>query len=157
MLTPQASNSDLAGYHQQDAHEYMQFLLNHLHTANGGTQNHCQCIIHTTFYGALHSVVTCDKCNNRTVAVDPFLDLSLDLRAQVKKKLTGDAKAEDPGPMRLEECLRRFTSEEKLPASEYSCRKCNTQRDATKQFSVLELPPVLCIHLKVSSLQPASI
>jgi ubiquitin carboxyl-terminal hydrolase 22/27/51 len=128
----------------------MQFILNHLHTANGGTPNDCQCVIHSTFHGRLQSIVTCDKCNNRTVAVDPFLDLSLDLRAQAKKKLTGDGKAaEDPAVMRLEECLRRFTSDEKLPAAEYSCKKCNAQRDATKQFSILGLPPVLCIHLKV--------
>jgi ubiquitin carboxyl-terminal hydrolase 22/27/51 len=84
------------------------------------------------------------------VAVDPFLDLSLDLRAQAKKKPTGENKGnDDPAVMRLEECLRRFTSDERLPAAEYSCRKCNTQRDATKQFSILGLPPVLCIHLKV--------
>jgi len=148
----QASNSELAGYQQQDAHEYMQFLLNSLHTTNGGAStSDCPCVIHRTFYGRLQSVVTCDKCNNKTITRDPFLDLSLDLRSQNKKKLNGDSKgSEDAAVMRLEDCLTRFVGKEKLPAADYTCRKCAAQRDATKQFSVLSLPPVLCIHLKVS-------
>jgi len=143
----------LAGYQQQDAHEYMQFILNSLHSANGGSTNgDCSCIIHKTFYGKLSSTVTCDKCKNMTTAQDPFMDLSLDLRNQVKKrKLNGESKGavEENDSMRLEECLRRFTSEEKLAAAEYTCQKCDTPCDATKQLSVKRLPPVLSIHLKV--------
>ena len=128
----------------------MQFLLNSLHTTNGGTSSSdCQCVVHRTFYGRLQSIVTCDKCSNKTTTRDPFLDLSLDVRPQ-KKKLNGESKTDDSGGLRLEDCLKRFTSKEKLAAAEYTCTKCATQRDAIKQFSVLSLPPVLCIHLKVS-------
>jgi ubiquitin carboxyl-terminal hydrolase 22/27/51 len=148
------SAEHLAGYQQQDAHEYMQFILNSLHSANGGsTDGDCSCIIHKTFYGKLSSTVTCDKCKNITTAQDPFMDLSLDLRHQAKKrKLNGEAKntAEEGDSMLLQECLRRFTNVEHLAAAEYTCQKCDGPCDATKQLSVRSLPPVLSIHLKVS-------
>jgi ubiquitin carboxyl-terminal hydrolase 22/27/51 len=84
------------------------------------------------------------------------MDLSLDLRIQSKKrKLNGTAKTnganakEEEGGMRLEECLGRFTSDERLGKDDYTCHKCGKQRDATKQLSIKQLPPVLSIHLKV--------
>lgn len=151
----------LAGYQQQDAHEYMQFILNSLHTSSLSTaissehDRECDCIIHRTFYGKLQSTVTCDECKNKTNTPDPFMDLSLDLRIQSKKrKLNGTAKTngvngkEDEG-LRLEECLARFTSDERLGKDDYTCHKCGKQRDATKLLSIKQLPPVLSIHLKV--------
>lgn len=137
----------------------MQFILNSLHSTNNGNtlateDRNCDCIIHKTFYGMLQSTVTCDECKNKTNAVDPFMDLSLDLRTVVqakKRKLNGvtNGAAVDEVGMKLEECLRRFTNEEKLAREEYTCHKCAKQRDATKQLSVKRLPPVLSIHLKV--------
>ena len=164
----------LAGYQQQDAHEYMQFILNSLHATHNAassdsssehsasTADDCDCIIHKTFYGKLQSTVTCNECKNKTTALDPFMDLSLDLRSQVKKrKLNGIKKekevdAEGNGTleveMKLEECLARFTGEERLAKEDYRCVKCERQRDACKQLSVRKLPPVLGIHLKVNIL-----
>lgn len=161
------STQQLAGYQQQDAHEYMQFILNSLHTSSLSTatssehDRDCNCIIHRTFYGKLQSTVTCDECKNKTNTPDPFMDLSLDLRIQSKKrKLNSSAKTngvnskEDEG-LRLEECLARFTSDERLGKDDYTCHKCGKQRDATKQLSIKQLPPVLSIHLKVGqSSQP---
>jgi ubiquitin carboxyl-terminal hydrolase 22/27/51 len=137
----------------------MQFILNSLHTSSLSTatsSNHdrdCDCIIHRTFYGKLQSTVTCDECKNKTNANDPFMDLSLDLRIQSKKrKLNGSkpngATGKDDEGMRLEECLARFTSDERLGKDDYTCHKCGKQRDATKQLSIKQLPPVLSIHLK---------
>lgn len=154
-------SQQLAGYQQQDAHEYMQFILNSLHTSSLSTatssehDRDCDCIIHRTFYGKYSSTVTCDECKNKTNTSEPFMDLSLDLRIQSKKrKLNGTAKTngvngkEDEG-LRLEECLARFTSDERLGQDDYKCHKCGKQRDATKQLSIKQLPPVLSIHLKV--------
>ncbi len=79
----------LAGYQQQDAHEYMQFILNTLHLANGGSTDadeDCKCVVHQTFCGKLSSTVTCDSCRNVTTALDPYMDLSLDVRTQPKKR-----------------------------------------------------------------------
>jgi ubiquitin carboxyl-terminal hydrolase 22/27/51 len=141
----------LAGYQQQDAHEYLQFLLNQLHVTNGGNSDTktepCKCIIHRAFYGKLQSDVTCEGCQNVTTAVDPVMDLSLDLRIKDKKKPDGFKIDKE---QTLQECLERFTSAEKLGMNEYNCSNCSGQREvATKQLSVKRLPPVLCIQLKV--------
>ncbi|TKX22501.1 ubiquitin carboxyl-terminal hydrolase-like protein 11 [Elsinoe australis] len=165
----------LAGYQQQDAHEYLQFILNSLHSANLETDEKeekaedCPCIIHRTFCGVLQSTVTCSKCKNVTTAKDPFMDLSLDVKipgaAKAKKEnkismTTGkdkkdkdknsaaDKDKEDKPAMALLECFDRFTSAESLPATDYTCRKCDAQQAATKRLSLARMPPVLPVHLK---------
>ncbi|KAJ8112198.1 hypothetical protein OPT61_g5385 [Boeremia exigua] len=138
----------LAGYQQQDAHEYMQFFLNTLHLTNGGSTDSedCDCIIHKTFYGKLQSTVTCDKCNNTTTALDPYMDLSLDIRNHKKRKNNAD-KGEEAA-LDLRDCLDRFTAKEKLESAQYTCRNCDSPQNAIKQLSIKRLPPVLSIHLK---------
>jgi len=179
----------LAGYQQQDAHEYLQFILNSLHSANVDPDadeeqaEECPCIIHKTFCGVLQSTVTCSKCKNVTTAKDAFMDLSLEVKQSVPKKkdnkismTSGNKKDKekdkhdkenDSGKdkdkstinlatsapssasvMALTDCLDRFTSIEVLPATEYTCRRCDAPQAATKRLSISRLPPVLPIHLK---------
>ncbi|CAO2656075.1 Nn.00g048780.m01.CDS01 [Neocucurbitaria sp. VM-36] len=143
----------LAGYQQQDAHEYMQFILNTLHLANGGNTDDdsedCRCVVHQTFCGKLSSTVTCDSCRNITTALDPYMDLSLDVRSQGKKrKLNANNNGEEAPALDLRDCLERFTVKEKLGSAEYTCRNCDSPQNATKQLSIKRLPPVLSIHLK---------
>ncbi|KAF2100006.1 cysteine proteinase [Rhizodiscina lignyota] len=146
----------LAGYQQQDAHEYMQFLFHALHTENGGTsdsKSSCSCIIHKTFYGKLQSTVTCEKCKNTTIAYDPVMDLSLDVRNTAKKRKMDktDGDAAQSRDIELRDCLERFTAKEKLSTGEYTCQNCGgEQQNATKQLSIQKLPPALSIHFKVS-------
>ncbi|KAH6328179.1 ubiquitin carboxyl-terminal hydrolase [Parastagonospora nodorum] len=141
----------LAGYQQQDAHEYMQFILNTLHLANGGStdsdSDDCKCVVHQTFYGKLSSTVTCDSCRNVTTAQDPYMDLSLDIKNQTKKRKMNADKGDDV-PLDLRDCLERFTAKEKLGSAEYTCRNCDSPQNATKQLSIKRLPPVLAVHLK---------
>ncbi|KAF2786025.1 ubiquitin carboxyl-terminal hydrolase-like protein 22 [Melanomma pulvis-pyrius CBS 109.77] len=139
----------LAGYQQQDAHEYMQFILNTLHLQNGGSSDSedCKCVVHQTFYGKLSSTVTCDKCRNVTTALDPYMDLSLDVRNQAKKRKL-DVKSGDDVQLDLRDCLERFTGREKLAAADYTCQNCESGQNATKQLSIKRLPPVLPVHLK---------
>jgi ubiquitin carboxyl-terminal hydrolase 22/27/51 len=133
----------------------MQFILNTLHLANGGTaddEGDCACVVHQTFCGKLSSTVTCDNCRNVTTASDPYMDLSLDVRITHKKrKLNGASKKDSPEetPLDVQSCLERFTVKEKLGSAEYTCRNCDSPQNATKQLSIKRLPPVLCIHLKV--------
>ncbi|KAF2869136.1 ubiquitin carboxyl-terminal hydrolase-like protein 22 [Massariosphaeria phaeospora] len=143
------AGDSLAGYQQQDAHEYMQFMLNTLHLQNGGStdSDDCACVIHQTFYGKLSSTVTCDKCRNVTTALDPYMDLSLDVRNQGKKRKLDSNTGEDIR-LDLRDCLERFTSREKLAAEDYMCQNCDGGQHATKQLSIKRLPPVLSIHLK---------
>ncbi|KAF2144405.1 uncharacterized protein K452DRAFT_325014 [Aplosporella prunicola CBS 121167] len=154
----------LAGYQQQDAHEYMQFILNNLHLENGGSDSgvdsdgkaaDCTCLIHKTFSGKLQSTVTCDKCRNARSTIDPVMDLSLDLRFQAKKRKLekdddggADKEKDKAFALDLRDCLDRFTAKEKLAAAEYTCPNCKTQQNASKQLSIKKLPPVLPIHLK---------
>lgn len=157
----------LAGYQQQDAHEYLQFLLNQLHITNGGNDDPCKCIIHRSFYGKLQSDVTCEGCANVTTAFDPVMDLSLDLRIKAKKKSAEAAaaaaaaaaagSASEPTMQTLQECLERFTSAEKLGVDNYTCGNCPGPqgKSALKQLTVKQLPPVLCIQLKVPPLPRA--
>ncbi|KAF2155010.1 cysteine proteinase [Myriangium duriaei CBS 260.36] len=158
----------LAGYQQQDAHEYLQFILNSLHSANidpdekEDKAEDCACIIHRTFCGVLQSTVTCSKCKNVTTARDPFMDLSLDVRQPGQKKkenkismTTGKDKgdkdkssAPPPAPVGLTECFDRFTAPEMLAAADYTCTRCASAQQATKRLSLARMPPVLPVHLK---------
>ncbi|CAC5394424.1 USP22_27_51 [Mytilus coruscus] len=93
----------LAGYEQQDAHEFLIAALDVLHrhckgysanlllshcrpsiqgtngTNNPGTPLHCNCIIDQIFTGGLQSDVTCQQCKNVSTTIDPIWDISLDL------------------------------------------------------------------------------
>lgn len=164
------NGGQLAGYSQQDAHEFLGFILNSLHAANTAeeedsinssskenfaSRDNCDCIVHQTFGGLLKSTVTCSSCKNTTTALDPFMDLSLDIRntATIAKKqkvkmTNGAAVAKDGSPMDLAECLDRFTSTETLSSDSYHCRKCSSSQAATKKLSLSRLPPVVPIHLK---------
>lgn len=96
----------------------------------------------------LQSTVTCDKCKNITTALDPVMDLSLDIRQVKKRKGDSDSKDKD-FRMDVRECLERFTTKEKLPAADYTCHNCGgSQQNAVKQLSIQRLPPVVPIHLK---------
>lgn len=126
----------------------MQFFLNTLHLTNGGSADSedCDCVVHKTFYGKLQSTVTCEKCHNTTTALDPYMDLSLDIRSQKKRK---NADKADEAGLDLRDCLDRFTAKEKLDSAQYTCRNCDSPQNAVKQLSIKRLPPVLSIHLKV--------
>ncbi|KAK7475420.1 hypothetical protein BaRGS_00033370 [Batillaria attramentaria] len=76
----------LAGYEQQDAHEFLIAALDVLHRHCQGTNgisysnsHHCSCIIDQIFTGGLQSDVTCKECNNVSTTIDPIWDISLDL------------------------------------------------------------------------------
>ncbi|EGN99482.1 hypothetical protein SERLA73DRAFT_168890 [Serpula lacrymans var. lacrymans S7.3] len=133
-------SSEMSGYAQQDAHEFFITALALIHgTCRGSTNVSCNCIIHSTFAGALQSDVTCERCGNITSTVDPMLDISLELKS----------KTSEAGDNTLAGCLRRFTQPEKLGSKEYSCSKCSkASHEANKRLSVRKLPPVLSFQFK---------
>lgn len=142
----------LAGYSQQDAHEFLQFLLNQMHNDykinepsheidnmkkednNPDQQLHlCNCIPHSIFQGSMKSVISCVECNTQSqTTIDPFMDLSLVIK----------------GKKTLYECLENFHRIEKLHDFNYQCKNCNTSQDANRQLSILKLAPILVIQLK---------
>ncbi|KAJ3302263.1 hypothetical protein HDV03_005202 [Kappamyces sp. JEL0829] len=136
------SQTHMAGYSQQDAHEFFISFLDEIHKCSstkpdGIKQDPCRCIIHQVFGGVLQSDVTCTSCNFVSQTLDPILDLSLEIKNVSKKK---------NHEISLGDCLEDFTQPEKLAA--YTCKKCNMAREATKQLSIKTLPPVLSIQLK---------
>ena len=71
--------SEMAGYEQQDAHEFFISLLDGLHLAeNGRTRDAgpgaaCACVIHKVFAGVLRSDVVCQSCRNVSTCTSDFL------------------------------------------------------------------------------------
>ncbi|XP_043933682.1 ubiquitin carboxyl-terminal hydrolase 3 isoform X2 [Protopterus annectens] len=131
------------GYQQQDAHEFMRYLLDLLHlelqdgfngirhfvfspespglsTATKCCINGASTVVTAIFGGVLQNEVNCLICGTESRKFDPFLD-----------------------------CLQSFTDLEELDESElYMCHKCKKKQKSTKKFWIQKLPKVLCLHLK---------
>ncbi|KIL65738.1 hypothetical protein M378DRAFT_197865 [Amanita muscaria Koide BX008] len=140
LATTWRASAELAGYAQQDAHEFFISALNQIHsTSRGSTEVSCNCIIHSTFAGQLQSDVKCERCGNVTTTNDPMLDISLELKGR------GEVSDENS----LAACLRRYTQSEKLGSKEYSCVKCGkASHEASKRLSIRKLPLVLSFQFK---------
>lgn len=161
-------SGSLAGYQQQDAHEFFGFIVNSLHEAEvdnpeKADASDCSCTIHQMFSGTMRSEVTCTTCKTTNTTMESFMDLSLDVKdggfKEKKKKLAltgGTQTVKEPIPVELTECLNRFTSPETLPSDSYHCRKCNGPKEARKTLSLTQLPPTIAIHLKRFSHSKAS-
>ncbi|XP_045513128.1 ubiquitin carboxyl-terminal hydrolase 3-like isoform X1 [Pieris brassicae] len=139
------------GYQQQDAHEFLRYMLDRLHTellqllppekAEGGfvPRVPSTSIVTAVFGGTLQSQVCCLVCGTESKKFDPFLDLSLDLPECGRH----DA------PVTLTDCLASFVQVEELADTErYFCSSCKSKQKSTKQFWIRRLPNVLCLHLK---------
>ncbi|KAJ7881755.1 hypothetical protein B0H14DRAFT_2340180 [Mycena olivaceomarginata] len=142
LFTTWRKSTELAGYQQQDAHEFFISTLNHIHsTSRGSTNVSCNCIIHSTFAGQLQSDVICERCGTVNSTVDPMLDISLELR--------GKAGEVAPGENTLTGCLKRYTQPEKLGPKQYSCAKCGkAAHEVSKRLTIRKLPPVLSFQFK---------
>ncbi|KAL1975030.1 hypothetical protein VTN31DRAFT_5234 [Thermomyces dupontii] len=155
LLATWKSSPMLAGYQQQDAHEFYQFLVDRLHLSAEGHEavpdKKCGCFFHKAFYGKIRSSVTCDRCGNVTVTEDPMMDLSLDVHVQGKKRLLGGRENGTflSKPTTLSGCLESFTAPERLVADQYNCGICGeSAHRATKQLRIKKLPAILCMQLK---------
>uniref|UniRef100_A0A8C9ZFI3 Ubiquitin carboxyl-terminal hydrolase n=1 Tax=Sander lucioperca TaxID=283035 RepID=A0A8C9ZFI3_SANLU len=138
------------GYQQQDAHEFMRYLLDHLH-------RELQYMINCKLTMNIHAIncdsifqlidINCLICGTESRKFDPFLDLSLDIPSQFRQKRSKD---QEPGPTcTLRDCVRSFTDLEELDETElYYCHKCKKRQKSTKKFWIQKLPKVLCLHLK---------
>ena len=137
----------LAGYEQQDAHEFfiatLDLLHRHLiHRTEKRPGSACDCIVDTIFTGKLQSDVVCQSCRNVSTTIDPFWDISLDLPALSSKNNVSS-------PISLHDCLQRFTRPEHLGSSaKIKCSTCKAYQESTKQLTMKKLPIVASFHLK---------
>ncbi|XP_060603431.1 ubiquitin carboxyl-terminal hydrolase 3-like [Ruditapes philippinarum] len=152
------------GYQQQDAHEFMRYLLDRLHTEllallpYTATNNNSpfigpkgkSTIVTAIFGGLLQSEVNCLICGVESKKHDPFLDLSLDIPVQYHNIKSSKGKENIDQPVcKLAECLTHFTEVEELEETElYMCTGCKKKQRSTKKFWIRRLPNVLCLHLK---------
>lgn len=143
-----------SGASEQDAHEFLQFLLDELHKSHflsatfskikntspsaDDEITSCDCVSHRCFNGKLESRIKCDDCGYVTSTIDPMLDLSLGIKTFSSKS-----------SISLSECLDRFTSPEKLDVP-FFCKQCAFRKPVKKRLCVKRLPAVLCLQLKVS-------
>lgn len=88
------------GYQQQDAHEFLRYMLDRLHTElllllpgkfrndrvdevlRGAPLAKANSVVTSVFGGTLQSEVTCLNCRSTSKKLDPFLDLSVDIPQQ---------------------------------------------------------------------------
>ncbi|KAG6550524.1 hypothetical protein Mapa_007893 [Marchantia paleacea] len=157
--------ANLAGYEQQDAHEFFISTVDGIH-ANSGTTSprarnsqtgrggdvDCRCIVHRVFSGLLRSDVTCTVCGFTSTTYDPCVDISLDLEPDIRpdskvfmdsiignfdggRSSRGSTANGITGNSTLLGCLDRFTRPERLGVNE----KFFCQMCQTRQESIKQM------------------
>ncbi|XP_063293069.1 ubiquitin carboxyl-terminal hydrolase 2 isoform X1 [Pelobates fuscus] len=151
------------GYNQQDAQEFLRFLLDGLHNevnrvivrlrpsnqdldhmpdTEKGKEMWKRYLeredsrIVELFVGQLKSSLTCTECGYCSTVFDPFWDLSLPIAKKTPE-------------VSLMDCIRLFTKEDVLDGEEKpTCCRCKARRRCTKKFTVQKFPKILVLHLK---------
>lgn len=136
------------GFQQQDAHEFLRFLLDRICmelssvAAHEGTDAPPVSIVQRAFQGVLLSEVRCLHCQTISRKRDPFLDLSVDIPDVPVQRHTR-AKRARRRACQLSECLEVYMGLERLAESErYFCTVCARRCESTKKFTLDTLPPV---------------
>ncbi|XP_003747554.2 ubiquitin carboxyl-terminal hydrolase 2 [Galendromus occidentalis] len=154
------------GYSQQDAQEFLRYLLQGLHEdvnrvriqprgtclpeIDGSLSDHQKAAeswrrylrvddsrIVDLFVGQLKSTLKCSECGHKSVTFDPFWDLSLPIS---DSRCTAST---------LQQCLEYFTKEEVLDGDEKpTCDQCKKRQRMTKNLSIWKCPKILVLHLK---------
>ncbi|GAY59537.1 hypothetical protein CUMW_195240 [Citrus unshiu] len=155
-------NELFRSYMHQDAHEFLNFLLNELvdilekeeaaksdpessspseKTANGPTNGLANGVrkeplvtwVHKNFQGILTNETRCLRCETVTARDETFFDLSLDIEQNSS----------------ITSCLKNFSSTETLNAEDkFFCDKCCSLQEAQKRMKIKKSPHTLVIHLK---------
>lgn len=130
------------GYQQQDAHEFLRYLLDKLNDELCQTLSANSSIVSDVFGGVLQSDVSCLICLKESQKLDPILDLSLDIPVSYKEKCESTS-------CTLINCFTSYTCLEYLSENDwYYCPHCRRKQPSTKYLSICSFPNVLCIHLK---------
>nr|CAG4645533.1 EOG090X06IH [Lynceus sp. MCZ IZ 141354] len=145
---------------QQDAHEFLNFLINHINeliqaerqqSLNNGTNTlkiktalaeehlHIQpssaepTWVHEIFQGILTSETRCLNCETVSSKDEDFFDLQVDVDQNTS----------------ITHCLRCFSSTETLCSeNKFKCDVCASYQEAQKRMRVKKLPQILALHLK---------
>uniref|UniRef100_A0A093V3F9 Ubiquitin carboxyl-terminal hydrolase 22 n=1 Tax=Talaromyces marneffei PM1 TaxID=1077442 RepID=A0A093V3F9_TALMA len=140
----------LAGNHQQDAHEFYQFLAGGLHAASSdeNDQLKCNCFFCKALFGKFQSTLTCPICRHTSPTEQPLLELSLDVQLHSKKRQM-NGKLHGSVTPTLAGCLQSWVTPEELIMEGYQCQGCHSYPDKlTKQLRIKQLPAMLCMQMK---------
>lgn len=156
-------NEAFRSYMHQDAHEFLNFLLNVLvdilekeskaakssseassasekvpngpccPLPNGVHKEPLVTWVHKNFQGILTNETRCLRCETVTARDETFFDLSLDIEQNSS----------------ITSCLKNFSSMETLNAEDkFFCDKCCSLQEAQKRMKIKKPPHILVIHLK---------
>jgi len=155
------------GYQQQDAHEFLRYMLDRLHTElllllpsrfrndridevlRGAPLAKSHSVVTSVFGGTLQSEVTCLNCRTTSKKQDPFLDISVDIPQQFTGPVRKPKDKDGSQNCHIHHCLQKFVETEELADSErFFCNSCKSKQPSTKKFLIRRLPNVLCLHVK---------
>nr|CAG4636183.1 EOG090X06IH [Eubosmina coregoni] len=138
-------------YMQQDAHEFLNFLINHISEnlsaeciqvngsaaislgSNGSITPIKRTWVQEIFQGILTSETRCLNCETVSNKEEDFFDLQVDVDQNTS----------------ITHCLRTFSSTETLCTdNKFKCDICSSYQEAQKCMRVKKLPVILALHLK---------
>jgi len=131
-----AINDLLTAGCQEDAHEFIQSLLDKMEMAFDEQQNKKkdpQNPIRKLFTGSTKTSIQCARCKKKSITKEPFCCISLEVDDNVG----------------LGEALEIFTQDELMRGDDkYFCSECKRKCIAHKRLTLSELPPILVLHFK---------
>ncbi|KAF0689565.1 Aste57867_18984 [Aphanomyces stellatus] len=150
----QSENEVFSGPMHQDAHEFLNYLLNAIcdlveaelkgrrasslsppssPTSPSSPSSPYKTWVHEIFEGVLTNETKCLGCHRVTCRDEPFLDLSVEIEQNTS----------------LYYCLKKFGHTERLCGDDkFFCDTCHGLQDAEKRMHLKRIPHVLALHLK---------
>lgn len=123
-------NSLFASLTQQDAHEFLNFLLNEAIDYFASIKKP---EMKSIFQGTLVNETKCLCCERISKRHEDFIDLSVDVMPNTS----------------ITSCLNSFSSMELLANKDkFFCENCNCLQEAEKRMLVQKIPQILVLHLK---------
>lgn len=130
------NNMNFRGAMHQDAHEFLNFLVNSMMEAvaeDARARGAPPSAIGSMFSGVLTSETRCLTCESVSTRDEKFLDLSIDLQPNTS----------------LTNCLKMFSHSEMLSGSnKFFCETCHSLQEASKTIKLKKVPKILALHLK---------
>lgn len=135
-------NELFRSYMHQDAHEFLNYLLNQIGEILEGGEKHKSAPrngkpvatwIQDIFQGKLVNETRCLRCETVTSREEVFMDLSLEIEPNCS----------------LTSCLKNFSNTEMLDKDDkFFCDNCCCLQEAQKRMRITQLPQCLIFHLK---------